>query len=66
MEERTKLAPGPQDTDGGTDYEYGAHDFGDEPINTARITASTGDTGGLEAARKSLGIEQPTNPAKGN
>ncbi len=33
--ERTKLPNAPQDTDGGTDYEYGARDFGDEPVNTA-------------------------------
>lgn len=33
-EERTHQAESPQDTDGGTDYEYGARDFGDEPINT--------------------------------
>lgn len=32
--ERTRLAEAPQDTDGGTDYEYGARDFGDEPVNT--------------------------------
>ena len=34
-EQRTKTADAPQDTDGGTDYEYGARDFGDEPVNTA-------------------------------
>ena len=33
--ERTKVDAAPQDTDGGTDYEYGARDFGDEPVNTA-------------------------------
>ena len=33
-EERTRQADGPQDSDGGTDYEYGARDFGDEPVNT--------------------------------
>ena len=33
--ERTKVADTPQDADGGTDYEYGARDFGDEPVNTA-------------------------------
>ena len=36
-EQRTALPTGPQDTDGGNDYEYGPADFGDEPINTARI-----------------------------
>src|SRR5579875_2211086 len=35
VEERTKLPDKPQDTDGGTDYEYGAQDFGDVPVNTA-------------------------------
>ena len=34
-EERTHQDTAPQDTDGGTDYEYGARDFGDEPVNTA-------------------------------
>ena len=34
-EERTKQDAAPQDTDGGDDYEYGAQDFGDEPVNTA-------------------------------
>ena len=32
--ERTKQSATPQDPDGGTDYEYGARDFGDEPVNT--------------------------------
>lgn len=36
-EERTKLPTEAQDTYGGNDYEYGARDFGDEPINTARF-----------------------------
>jgi hypothetical protein len=35
VDERTKISTSPQDTDGGTDYEYGARDFGDEPVNTA-------------------------------
>ena len=34
-EERRKQPVEAQDTDGGTDYEYGARDFGDEPVNTA-------------------------------
>ncbi len=34
-EERTKQDMSPQDIDGGGDYEYGARDFGDEPVNTA-------------------------------
>jgi hypothetical protein len=35
VEERTKLPDTPQDIDGGNDYEYGAQDFGDTPVNTA-------------------------------
>ena len=31
--ERTRVPQAAQDTDGGTDYEYGARDFGDEPVN---------------------------------
>ncbi|WP_419803989.1 hypothetical protein [Terriglobus sp.] len=33
-EERTKVPEGGQNTYGGKDYEYGARDFGDEPVNT--------------------------------
>lgn len=33
--ERARQPETPQDTDGGRDYEYGARDFGDEPVNTA-------------------------------
>lgn len=33
-EERRKQPEEKQNTDGGTDYEYGAQDFGDEPVNT--------------------------------
>lgn len=32
--ERRKQSRAPQDTDGGSDYNYGAQDFGDEPVNT--------------------------------
>lgn len=35
VEERTKQPDAPQDIDGGNDYEYGAQDFGDVPVNTA-------------------------------
>lgn len=34
VEERARQSSAPQDTDGGSDYEYGARDFGDEPVNT--------------------------------
>ncbi len=35
VEERTAQPQEAQDTDGGTDYDYGARDFGDSPVNTA-------------------------------
>ena len=38
-DERRKLPGGPQNTDGGTDYDYGARDFGDEPVNTANAAS---------------------------
>lgn len=46
-EERTRQAPAEQQADGGVDYDYGAQDFGDTPVDTstaqpgpeARITA---------------------------
>ena len=46
-EERRKTPPSPQDTDGGTDYDYGARDFGDEPLNGARVVGEQdGSTAG--------------------
>lgn len=33
-ENRRNQSARPQDTDGGTQYNYGAQDFGDEPVNT--------------------------------
>ena len=46
QDQRAKLPGQPQDTDGGTDYEYGARDFGDEPVNTAidRTDAAENDS----------------------
>ena len=32
-EARTQLPTGPQNTYGGSDYDYGAQDFGDDPVN---------------------------------
>ena len=40
-ENRTTLPEGPQDTDGGANYEYGARDFGDEPTNADRFPDSS-------------------------
>lgn len=34
-EQRRKQPAGKQNTDGGGDYDYGARDFGDEPVNMA-------------------------------
>ena len=50
-EQRTKLPVGKQATDGGTDYDYGARDFGDEPVDesAAAITPEM-----VEAARTRL------------
>jgi hypothetical protein len=53
-EQRRKTVPGPQDTDGGTDYDYGAQDFGDEPVNAARVGAD----GDEEAGKRALGIDE--------
>ncbi|AFL88482.1 hypothetical protein Terro_2581 [Terriglobus roseus DSM 18391] len=38
-EQRTRQPAGKQNTDGGTDYEYGARDFGDEPVDTAPLAS---------------------------
>jgi hypothetical protein len=34
IEQRKRESVQPQNTDGGTDYDYAARDFGDEPVNT--------------------------------
>ena len=56
-DQRTRLPDTPQDTDGGTNYEYGARDFGDEPVNAARI---------LDAERQpgTLASPEPAVPQK--
>lgn len=38
-DERRKQPEGKQNTDGGTDYEYGAQDFGDEPVDTEGLAS---------------------------
>lgn len=40
VEQRRRETSQPQNTDGGADYEYGAQDFGDNPVNT-RIEPQT-------------------------
>lgn len=55
-EERRRLETGgPQDTDGGNNYNYSAQDFGDEPVNMARVD---GDAAEEQAARRALGLDQ--------
>jgi hypothetical protein len=53
-EERRRQAAAPRDTDGGNNYNYSAQDFGDDPVNMARVDAN----GDEEAARRALGIDQ--------
>jgi hypothetical protein len=55
-EQRRKLEPSPNDTDGGTDYEYGAQDFGDEPINAERVDGTSSDA--VKRAGVRLGIQE--------
>lgn len=39
VEERARIPQGKQNEDGGTDYDYGARDFGDEPVDTSTETS---------------------------
>ncbi len=39
-EERVKLPEAKQDFEGGTDYEYGAQDFGDTAMDTGEVKPS--------------------------
>ena len=56
VEERTRQAKAPQDIDGGTDYNYGAADFGDDPVNTS-IPVDTRDRTQNTAAAVSPGAK---------
>jgi hypothetical protein len=51
LEQRRKESVGPQNADGGLDYEYGARDFGDEPVNTELDPNSAGQTQNLREER---------------
>ena len=51
-EERKAQPASPQNIDGGTDYEYGARDFGDEPVNTAIPPEPSGPTQNPPAAEQ--------------
>ncbi|HEX5283152.1 MAG TPA: hypothetical protein VFW30_03450 [Bryocella sp.] len=42
IEQRKRQSVNPQNTDGGLDYDYGARDFGDEPVNTQLDLDSAG------------------------
>ena len=55
--ERTHQTPEPQDIDGGNDYEYGAEDFGDEPVNVALDRSD-------REGRGELLQNQPTPPSE--
>ncbi len=43
-DERRGLPEGKQDFEGGTDYEYGARDFGDTPVDTKKRAATDNKT----------------------
>lgn len=54
-EERTRLPKGKQPTDGGTDYDYGAQDFGDTPVDTSAAKPATGTLQDLERENRKSG-----------
>lgn len=64
VEQRTRMPKRPQDIDGGKDYDYGARDFGDEPINMERadMSAALKDE---EAGRRALGIDSASDNREG-
>ena len=63
VEERTKEPDTPQNTDGGNDYEYGARDFGDEPVNTA-VAAQPGDR--IQNSKSNANEESSSEGRKGD
>jgi hypothetical protein len=44
LEQRRRQSGQPQNSDGGSDYDYGARDFGDEPVNTTLDPQAAGRT----------------------
>jgi hypothetical protein len=54
-EERTRLPKGKQPTDGGTDYDYGAQDFGDTPVDTSAAKPAAGTLQDLERENRKSG-----------
>lgn len=55
QEERSREPEGKANSDGGTDYDYGAQDFGDLPADTspARPLTPSPNQGGVKHKRKS-------------
>ena len=60
-EERTRQDASPSDTDGGSDYNYSARDFGDEPVNMKRVGS---DPAAEQAARRALDLDKSTRKEK--
>jgi hypothetical protein len=52
-DERRHLPEGKKDYEGGTDYEYGAQDFGDSPVDTSAAKPAA-----------TVAAEHPDNQAK--
>lgn len=44
LDQRKRQSTRLQNAEGGTDYDYGARDFGDEPVNTSAEPMSGGRT----------------------
>jgi hypothetical protein len=61
VEERTRQGGPPRDTDGGSEYNYSAQDFGDDPVNMARVGTGVDE----EAARRALGMDDRTENNRG-
>lgn len=40
LEQRRRQSKQPQNTDGGADYDYGAQDFGDDPVDTTHAPSA--------------------------
>lgn len=52
QEERTRLPKGKQPWQGGTDYDYGAQDFGDMPEDTSAAQPSPGGAKKFRSGRQ--------------
>ena len=59
--ERTHQPSAPQDIDGGNDYEYGARDFGDEPVNVGIDHNDAPELTSAETAHASGNGTDPTD-----